>query len=82
MFLLPAGQPSLAQTGRVVMLQTMSTPPRTFRCLLRDRIHAAKVVRVLAQATAQETRPLGNVRLLTPITRPALVTIPLAAAVH
>lgn len=65
-----------------MVLQAVAAPPRTLGRLLGDRVHAAKVVRLVAEAAAEQARPLGNVRLLAPITRPALVAEPLAAAVH
>lgn len=65
-----------------MVLQTVATPPGTLGRLLGYRVHAAKVVRLVAQTAAQQARPLGNVRLLAPITRTTLVTEPLAATVH
>lgn len=60
----------------------MTAPPRALGRLLRYRVHAAKVIRPLAQATAQQTRAFGNVRLVASVTRATLVTVPFTAAVH
>lgn len=64
------------------MLHTVTALPRTLGRSARHRIHATKVIALMARTAAQQTDPLGDVRLFAPITRPTLVTVPLGALFH